>query len=100
MLLRNICEGVQPMRRFSLCSLFIVVLMLMIAMPVSAQKKGKGGSTDGINVTCPDGTEIQNGVQVVVNMRPNFTYTATAIGVNGYYSVIGVGDFNGIQLFK
>jgi hypothetical protein len=72
--------------------------MLMIAMPVSAQKKTQNGSTDGIDVTCPDGTEIQNGVQVIVNMRPNFTYTATAIGVNGYDPVIGVGDDSGINL--
>ena len=83
------------MRRLSL---FIVLIMLMIAMPVSAQKQGKGTSTDGINVSCPDGTEIQNGVQVIVNMRPNFTYTATAIGVNGYDPVIGVGDSSGINL--
>ncbi len=73
--------------------------MLVIAIPVSAQKQGKGTSaTDGINVSCPDGTEIQNGVQVIVNMRPNFTYTATAIGVNGYDPVIGVGDDKGINL--
>jgi len=78
--------------------LFIVVLMLMIAMPVSAQKQSKGASTDGIDVSCPDGTEIKNGVQVIVNMRPNFTYTATAIGVNGYDPVIGVGDDSGINL--
>ena len=83
------------MRRLSL---FIVVLILMIAMPVSAQKQGKGGSTNGINVTCPDNTEIQNAVEVIVNMRPNFTYTATAIGLNGYDPVIGVGDSGGINL--
>ncbi len=81
------------MRRLTL---FIVVLTLMIAMPVSA--KLQSGSTDGIDVTCPDGTEILNGVEVIVNMRPNFTYTATAIGVNGYDPVIGVGDEAGIAL--
>ncbi len=83
------------MRRLSF---FFVVLMLMIAMPVSAQKQGKGGSTDGVNVDCPDGTQIQNGVEVIVNMRPGFTYTATAIGVNGYDPIIGVGDSSGINL--
>jgi len=31
-------------------------------------------------------------------MRPNFTYTATAIGKDGYDPVIGVGDSNGITL--
>lgn len=87
------------MRRLSLF-LLIVVLMLLIAMPVSAQdsKKGKGASNASVDVTCPDGTEIQNGVQVVVNMRPSYTYTATAIGVNGYDPVIGVGDESGINL--
>jgi hypothetical protein len=87
------------MRRFSLF-LLIVVLMLLIAMPVSAQNSKKGGdaSTESVDVTCPDGTEIQNGVQVIVNMRPNFTYTATAIGVDGYDPVIGVGDDSGINL--
>ncbi len=79
--------------------LFIIVLMLVVAMPVSAKMQGEdNSSTDGTNVTCPDGTEILNGVQVVVNMRPNFTYTATAIGVNGYDPVIGVGDDKGISL--
>lgn len=81
------------MRRLSV---FIVLLICigLVAMPVSAQKS----STDGINVACPDGTEIYNGVEVVVNMRPGFTYTATALGVNGYDPVIGVGDSSGINL--
>lgn len=83
------------MRRLSL---LIVVLILLIAMPASAKNLAQGSSADGINVSCPDGTEIQNGVQVIVNMRPSFTYTATAIGVNGYDPVIGVGDDSGINL--
>ncbi len=82
------------MRRLTL---FIVILMLMMAMPVSAQK-ANSGSTDSINITCPDGTDILNGVEVVVNMRPSFTYTATAIGINGFDPVIGVGDESGINL--
>jgi hypothetical protein len=61
-------------------------------------KTGKGGG--GFEVTCPDGTEIKNGVQVIVSMRPNFTYTATAIGKDGYDPIIGVGDSSGINLCK
>ncbi len=80
------------MRRFSFLAL-IVMFISMIAMPVSAQN-----DTDSINVTCPDGTEILNAVEVVVNMRPGFTYTATAIGINGYDPVIGVGDEGEINL--
>jgi hypothetical protein len=80
------------MRRFSFISL-ILMFILMIAMPVHAQN-----DTDSINITCPDGTEILNAVEVVVNMRPSFTYTATAIGINGYDPVIGVGDEGGINL--
>jgi len=84
------------MRRLTL---FIVVLVLLIAMPVSAKfQTSYNSSSDSVDVTCPDGTEIKNGVQVVVNMRPNFTYTATAIGIDGYDPVIGVGDDKGIAL--
>jgi hypothetical protein len=61
-------------------------------------KTGKGGG--GMDVTCPDGTEIKNGVQVTVSMRPSFTYTATAIGKDGYDPIIGVGDSSGINLCK
>ncbi|GAB4527023.1 MAG: hypothetical protein OHK0046_44420 [Anaerolineae bacterium] len=46
----------------------------------------------GVNVTCPDGTEIVNGVEVVINMRPGFTYTATALGIDGYDPVIALAD--------
>jgi len=69
------------------------MFILMIAMPVRAQN-----DTDSINVTCPDGTDILNAVEVVVNMRPSFTYTATAIGINGYDPIIGVGTDGEINL--
>lgn len=46
----------------------------------------------GVDVTCPNGAEIVNGVEIVVNMRPGFTYTATAIGVNGFDPVMAVMD--------
>ncbi|MBL8119903.1 MAG: hypothetical protein JNJ78_20395, partial [Anaerolineae bacterium] len=68
------------MRRLTV--LLLVAVLLVVAFPVSAQKNKGSGS--GIEVTCPDGTQIFNGVEVIINMRAGFTYTATAIGVNGY----------------
>jgi|GEM_PF-1042515 len=50
----------------------------------------------GIDVTCPGGREIKNGVKVtVVQMRTGFDYTATAIGMNGFDPIIAVLDENG-----
>ena len=82
------------MRRLTV--LLLVAVLLVVAFPVSAQKNKGSGS--GIEVTCPDGTQIFNGVEVIINMRAGFTYTATAIGVNGYDPVIAVGDADSIDL--
>lgn len=50
-----------------------------------------GGSASGLSVTCDNGTSFDNGVEVIVNqMRSGFTYTATAIGVNGFDPVLAV----------
>ena len=49
-------------------------------------------SIGGIAVTCPTGHSFSNGVEVVVNMRPGFIYTATAIGVGSYDPIIAVMD--------
>ncbi|MBI1278801.1 MAG: hypothetical protein GC179_11795 [Anaerolineaceae bacterium] len=87
------------MRRLTLFIVVLTLMMAMIAVPVSAKfQTSYNSSSDSVDVTCPDGTEISNGVQVVVNMRPNFTYTATAIGIDGYDPVIGVGDSEGVAL--
>jgi hypothetical protein len=52
----------------------------------------------GVEVVCPDGTPITNAIEVIINMRPGFTYTATALGIDGYDPVIAVGDETGIVL--
>ena len=50
----------------------------------------------GVDVTCPNGREIKNGVKVtVVQMRTGFDYTATAVGINGFDPVLAVLDPRG-----
>lgn len=47
----------------------------------------------GVSVTCDDGSTFDNGVEVQVSqMRAGFTYTATAIGLNGFDPVLAVLD--------
>ncbi len=58
----------------------------------TAQSAGGLVLGGGIDVDCPDGTQLTNGVEVVVNMRPGFTYTATALGMGGFDPVIAVLD--------
>jgi hypothetical protein len=71
--------------------LLSVIALLAIAAPASAQ-------VGGVSVTCNTGASISNGVEVVVNMRSGFTYTATAIGINGFDPVLAVLDRNGSGL--
>ncbi|NUQ03487.1 MAG: hypothetical protein HUU31_06355 [Anaerolineae bacterium] len=62
--------------------LFIVTIGILAAAPVLA-----------MTVTCNDGTTFDNGVEVIVNqMRSGFTYTATAVGLNGFDPVLAVLD--------
>lgn len=52
----------------------------------------------GWNVTCQDGVgaNITDGVPItVVQMRPGFSYTATALGIDGYDPVLAVLDESG-----
>jgi hypothetical protein len=56
------------------------------------------GAQAGMQVVCPDGQVIENGVEIVVNMRPGFTYYATALGINGFDPVLAVSDENGVSL--
>jgi hypothetical protein len=50
----------------------------------------------GVDVTCPDGRQITNGIKItVVQMRTGFDYTATAIGMNGFDPVLAVLDPRG-----
>jgi hypothetical protein len=50
----------------------------------------------GISVTCDNGASFDNGVEIIVNqMRSGFTYTATAVGLNGFDPVLAVLDESG-----
>jgi len=50
----------------------------------------------GVDVTCPDGRQITNGIKVtVVQMRTGFDYTATALGIDGFDPVLAVLDPQG-----
>ncbi len=50
----------------------------------------------GRSVFCDDSTEFSNGIEVrVIQMRTGFTYTATAVGINGFDPVLAVLDAQG-----
>jgi hypothetical protein len=50
----------------------------------------------GMSVTCENGAAFDNGIEVrVIQMRAGFTYTATAIGINGFDPVLAVLGSNG-----
>jgi hypothetical protein len=72
-------------------SLFLILLCALVLMtPVLAQAQSAG-----MSVTCDNGASFDNGVEVIVNqMRSGFTYTATAIGLNGFDPVLAVLDAN------
>ncbi|MBZ0277204.1 MAG: hypothetical protein K8I60_13735, partial [Anaerolineae bacterium] len=69
--------------------------MLLALFPLATQAQSNSA---GVHVACPDGQTIDNGVEVVVNMRSGFTYTATAIGINGFDPVLAVRDSAGTVL--
>ena len=74
-------------RRFAVA--LIVAILMMAAAAVQAQPSG-------MSVTCDNGATFDNGVEVIVNqMRSGFTYTATAIGLNGFDPVLAVLDERG-----
>ena len=55
-----------------------------------------GNAAVGVEVACDGGANISNGAEVIViQMRSGFTYTATAIGLNGFDPVIAVLDDTG-----
>ncbi|MBC7810077.1 MAG: hypothetical protein H7175_02970 [Burkholderiales bacterium] len=55
-------------------------------------------SAQGVSVTCPNGQQITNGVEITISMRPGFTYTATALGINGFDPILAVRDQSGVGL--
>ncbi|GAB4340923.1 MAG: hypothetical protein Kow00117_21140 [Phototrophicales bacterium] len=53
-------------------------------------------SNSGMTITCTNGATFENGVPItVVQMRAGYSYTATAIGLNGFDPVLAVLDENG-----
>jgi hypothetical protein len=83
-------KGVLFMRELSHLK-WILVILLCMALPVQAQDAA------GVSVGCPDGTPITDGVEVKVNMRPGFTYTATILGINGFNPKVAVQNQDGVQ---
>ena len=76
--------------RWSLGLLFVLMFLLLIVVPTSAQDDGT------ITVNCDTGVSFSNGTEfVVVQMRPGFSYTATAIGLNGFDPILAVLDDTG-----
>lgn len=64
------------------------------ANPNLNTNNSSGDAAPGIAVDCPEGFSFTNGVETTVNMRSGFSYTATAIGINGFDPVIAVTDGN------
>ena len=67
--------------------------------PPPRQGQGGGSSSsdlpEGLTVECDGGVSFSNGVEVVISqMRSGFTYTATAVGLNGFDPVLAVLDSN------
>jgi microcompartment protein CcmK/EutM len=81
------------MRHHSKIFIFIglcLVAMFSFIIPTAAQ------DNEGYAVTCDNGAEFSNGVEILVNsMRAGFTYTATAIGIGDFDPVLAVLDANG-----
>jgi hypothetical protein len=78
------------MKRAALLSALCLIVLLCLAVPAAAQ------NGNGLSVTCDNGVSFNNGVEIIVNqMRAGFTYTATAIGLNGFDPVLAVLDANG-----
>jgi hypothetical protein len=73
--------------------LVFVLLIGCFLVPLGLHAQG------GFSVTCDSGASFDNGVEIIVNqMRSGFTYTATAIGLNGFDPVLAVLDDTGTGL--
>jgi hypothetical protein len=67
--------------------LLLVICCLCFAAPGMIQAQ----VPSGYSVTCDDGSGFDNGVEIIINqMRSGFTYTATAVGLNGFDPVLAV----------
>ncbi|MEZ4668585.1 MAG: hypothetical protein R3E39_11795 [Anaerolineae bacterium] len=62
----------------------------------STQQTTVDSGPSGKSVSCDNGASFDNGVEVrVIQMRAGYTYTATAIGLNGFDPVLAVLDTAG-----
>lgn len=61
------------------------------AGPVDVAQPVTNSGPSGMSVNCDNGASFDNGVEVrVIQMRAGYTYTATAIGLNGFDPVLAV----------
>jgi hypothetical protein len=75
--------------------LVIFVLLCCMIAPLAAQAQQSGG----FSVTCDNGASFDNGIEIIVTqMRSGFTYTATAVGIDGFDPVLAVLDSTGSGL--
>ncbi|MDX2162792.1 MAG: hypothetical protein SF162_15845 [bacterium] len=71
-------------------SYMLGLLMAVLFIPALSQAQ------QGVSVTCDNGATFDNGIEVIINqMRSGFTYTATAVGLNGFDPVLAVLGENG-----
>lgn len=70
-------------------------LLILCCTAFAAPMVTQAQIPSGYSVTCDDGSSFDNGVEIIVNqMRSGFTYTATAVGINGFDPVLAVLDTN------
>lgn len=70
-------------------------LLILCCTAFAAPMVTQAQLPSGYSVTCDDGSSFDNGIEIIVNqMRSGFTYTATAVGINGFDPVLAVLDTN------
>jgi hypothetical protein len=68
-------------------------LLILCCTAFAAPMVTQAQLPSGYSVTCDDGSSFDNGVEIIINqMRSGFTYTATAVGINGFDPVLAVLD--------
>jgi len=91
----------MAIRRLFFCLIALLMITstaLAAELPTSSHQDSPlqlGRRPQAVSVTCDDGTRFTNGVEILVNMRTGFTYTATAIGLDGFDPVLAVLDASG-----
>ncbi len=74
---------------------FLLVIISLFIIPLTAGAQDVGS----INVTCDNGANIVNGIPVTIRqLRANFDYTATAVGINGFDPVLAIVGEDGSAL--